>query len=86
MTESFGSLAEVRAALALVAESLAIALRHAGAARARIDDAVAELDALGEHREPLVPPELRLASAELDRSLALISGGQLAVADLDARL
>jgi hypothetical protein len=81
------NLAEVRVALAGVAEQIGVAYQHAGLARARIADAVALLDALGaQHSEPLVPPALRRAADELDRGLALISGGAAAVADIDARL
>jgi hypothetical protein len=70
-----------------VAEQLGSAYEQAGVARARIADAVAVLDGLGEqHSEPLVPAELRQAEEELDRSLGLITGGASAVADIDARL
>lgn len=80
-------LGEVRAVLAGVAEQIGSAYEQAGVARARIDDAVAVLDGLGEqHSEPLVPPELRQAAEELERGLGLISGGASAVADIDARL
>jgi hypothetical protein len=80
-------LGEVRAALAGVAEQLGSAYQQAGIARARIEDAVAVLDGLGEqHSDPLVPPELQQAAEELERSLGLISGGASAVADIDARL
>jgi hypothetical protein len=80
-------LGEVRAVLAGVAEQLGSAYQHAGIARARIADAVAVLDGLGEqHSEPLLPPELVQAAEELDRGLGLISGGVSAVADIDARL
>jgi hypothetical protein len=82
VTSSFD---EVRAALALVAERLAAALGQAATAREQIADAVGVLSAL-EHTEPLVPPELRRAGDELERSLQLISGGAAAVADIDARL
>jgi hypothetical protein len=81
------SLGEVRMVLADVADQLGSAYRHAGIARARLADAMAVLTALGaEHSEPLVPPELRRADAELERGLGLISGGAVAVADIDARL
>jgi hypothetical protein len=84
MTES---IAEVRAALAAVSESLGSAARHARIARDRLDDAVAVLTDLDrEHPESLVPPELHRASAELDHGLAAIGGGRDAVAALDARL
>ena len=73
--------------LAGVAEQLGSAYQHAGIARARIADAVAVLDGLGEqHSEPLVPPELLQAAEELERGLGLITGGVTAVADIDARL
>jgi hypothetical protein len=80
-------LGEVRAVLAGVAEQLGSAYQQAGIARARIADAVAVLDGLGEqHSEPLLPPELVQAAEELERGLGLISGGVSAVADIDARL
>ena len=80
-------LGEVRAVLAGVAEQLGSAYQQAGIARARIADAVAVLDGLGEqHSEPVLPPELVQAAEELDRGLGLISGGVSAVADIDARL
>jgi hypothetical protein len=80
-------LGEIRSVLAGVAEQLGSAYQHAGLARARIADAVAVLDGLGEqHSEPLVPAELRQAADELERGLGLISGGVSAVADIDARL
>jgi hypothetical protein len=80
-------LGELRLALAGVAEQIGAAYQQAGFARARIADAVALLDGLGQqHSEPLVPPALRRAAEELDRGLALISGGAAAVADIDARL
>lgn len=73
--------------LAGVAEQLGSAYQHAGIARARIADAVAVLDGLGEqHSEPLVPPELLQAAEELERGLGLITGGANAVSDIDARL
>lgn len=82
-----GGLAEIRMVLAEVAEQLGTAHRHAGLARARLDDALAVLTALdGGHHETLVPPELHRAGAELDRGLGLISGGAAAVAEIDARL
>jgi hypothetical protein len=81
------SLGEVRVVLAGVAEQIGSAYQYAGLARARIADAVAVLDGLGEqHSEPLVPLELRRAADELERVLGLISGGAGAVADIDARL
>ena len=80
-------LGEVRAVLAGVAEQLGSAYQHAGIARARIADAVAVLDGLGEqHSEPLVPPELLQAAEELERGMGLITGGANAVSDIDARL
>jgi hypothetical protein len=80
-------LGEIRSVLAGVAEQLGSAYQHAGLARARIADAVAVLDGLGEqHSEPLVPAELRQAAEELERGLGLISGGATVVADIDARL
>ena len=39
-----------------------------------------------DHSVPLVPPELRRAGDELERSLQLISGGAASVTDIDARL
>lgn len=82
-----GSLGEVRQALADVTAQIDEAYRHAATARARLTDAVAVLTEMGtQHSEPLVPPELRRADGELDRSLTLISSGAAAVADLDARL
>lgn len=84
MSESLG---DVRTVLAGVAEQIGSAYRHAGIARARLADAVAVLTELGaQHSEPLVPPELRRADAELERGLQLITGGAVAVADIDARL
>ncbi|TWF78674.1 hypothetical protein FHX44_114597 [Pseudonocardia hierapolitana] len=80
-------LGEVRAVLAGVAEQLGSAYQQAGIARARLEDAVAVLDGLGEqHSEPLVPAELLQATEELERGLGLITGGASAVADIDARL
>jgi len=80
-------LGEVRAVLAGVAEQLGSAYQQAGIARARLADAVAVLDGLGEqHSEPLVPPELLQAAEELERGLGLINGGASAVSDIDARL
>jgi hypothetical protein len=80
-------LGEVRAVLAGVAEQLGSAYQQAGVARARIADAVAVLDGLGEqHSEPLLPPELVQAAEELERGMGLITGGASAVADIDARL
>lgn len=84
MTDSLG---EVRAALAEVGERLAEALGHVDLARARVGDAVGLLSGLdGQHREPLVPPQLRWAADELDRGVGLIAGGAAAVAAIGARL
>jgi hypothetical protein len=84
MTES---IAEVRAALAAVTESLDIAHQHARVARERLEEAVAVLTDLdGQHSESLVPPQLQRAGEELDNGLAAIGGGRDAVADLGARL
>jgi hypothetical protein len=84
MTDSLG---ELRALLAEVEERLREALGYAGAARARLADAVGVLSSLdGQHREPLVPPELRRAGDELDQGLRLISGGAAVVAEIGARL
>lgn len=80
------SLAEVRAVLAEVGERLGEAVGHARVARERLAHAVGVLNALGEHSEPLVPPELRRAEQELDEGLLLIHGGVAAVADIGARL
>lgn len=81
------SIGEIRSALTHVAEQLETAYRHLVEARARIGDAVAVLTALdGQHTEPLVPPELRRAAAELDRGLGLIGGGSFVVTDLEGRL
>lgn len=81
------SLGEVRAVLVGVAEEIGSAHQHARVARARIADAVAVLDGLGQqHSEPLVPVELRRAAEELERGLGLIGAGAAAVADVDARL
>jgi hypothetical protein len=82
-----GSIGDVRALLAQVAEQLGAAQQYAELARARIADATAVLSDLDEqHSEPLVPEELRRAAEELDHGLELIGGGALAVADIDARL
>ena len=81
------SVAEVRAVLAAVSESLGSAAQHARFAHDRIEEAVAVLTDLDrEHSESLVPPELRRASAELTHGLVAIVGGRDAVAGLDARL
>jgi hypothetical protein len=82
-----GSLGGIRQELAGVAEQLNDAYGHAATARARLADALAVLTELGrDHSESLVPPELRKAGGELERSLGLISSGAAAVADIDARL
>ncbi|HEY0816719.1 MAG TPA: hypothetical protein VGE11_25860 [Pseudonocardia sp.] len=80
------SIEEVRAMLLGAVEQIGTARQHAGVARGRIDDAVGVLVGLGEHREPLVPPELQRAADVLDRGLALIGAGENTVADLAARL
>jgi hypothetical protein len=80
-------LAEIRIVLAGVAQQIGSAYEHAELARARITDAVAVLDGLGEHRsEPILPEVLTRAADELERGLGFISGGAAAVADIDARL
>jgi hypothetical protein len=82
-----GSIDDVRALLAQVAEQLGAAQKHAELARARIADATAVLSGLDEqHSETLVPEDLRRAADELDHGLELIGGGVMAVADIDARL
>ncbi len=68
------------------AEEIAHAREYAGTAAGRIADAIGVLIGLGEHREPLVPPELRRAADELDRGLSLIGAGETTVADIAARL
>lgn len=80
------SLEEVRATLLGAVEEIGNARQFAGVARGRIADAVGVLSALGEHREPLVPPELRRAADELDRGLSLIGAGERTVADIASRL
>ena len=67
-------------------EQIGNARACAGVARGRIADAVGVLAGLGEHREPLVPPELSRAAEELDRSLTLIGAGERTVADIAGRL
>lgn len=67
-------------------EEITKARHSAGVARSRIDDAVGVLSGLGEHREPLVPPELSRAADELDRGLGLIGAGERTVTDIAARL
>ena len=84
MTES---IAEVRAALAAVSESLGSADHHARVARARLSRRRSQCCHLDrEHPESLVPPELHRASEQLDHGLAAIDGGRDAVTDLNARL
>ncbi|NMH97197.1 hypothetical protein [Pseudonocardia acidicola] len=81
---SFG---EIKAVLADAAEQTRSAYRHAGVARSRLADAAAVLAELGEqHSEPLLPPELSRAEAELDNSLRLIAAAATVLADIDARL
>jgi hypothetical protein len=80
------SIEEVRAMLLGAVEQIGNAHQYASVARGRIDDAVGVLVGLGEHREPLVPPELRRAADVLDRGLALIGAGENTVAELAARL
>jgi hypothetical protein len=80
------SLEEVREMLHDAAQEIGQARHYAGLARGRLDDAVGVLTGLGEHREPLVPPELRRAADELDRGLGLIGAGENRVADIMARL
>jgi hypothetical protein len=82
-----GSLAEVRAALALAAESLGAAHGHARVARERLDEALRVLVGLDtESGASLVPHEYHRAGEELDAGLALIGSGREAVEGLDARL
>lgn len=82
-----GSVGEVRAVLAAVAEDLVAAVRHAGVARARLAGAVEVLARLSEqHESSLVPAELRRAADELERGLDLTGRGAGAVVDLAARL
>ena len=80
------SVEEVRAALLGAAELIGNARHYASLARGRLADAVGVLTELGEHREPLVPPELRRATDELDHGLGLIGAGESRVADIAARL
>ncbi|MBA3905627.1 MAG: hypothetical protein H0X35_02920, partial [Pseudonocardiales bacterium] len=56
------SLEEVRAMLLGAVEEIGHARQYAGVASGSIADAVGLLAGLGEHREPLVPPELRRAA------------------------
>ena len=85
-SQAMSSLEEVRAMLLGAVEEIGQARRHAGDARGRLADAVGVLTGLGEHREPLVPPELRRATDELDRGLGLIGAGEQRIADIAARL
>jgi hypothetical protein len=80
------ALEEVREMLLGAVHEIGQARQYAGVARGRIDDAVGVLTSLGEHREPLVPPELRRAADELDRGLSLIGAGESTVSDIVARL
>jgi hypothetical protein len=80
------TLEEVRAMLLGAVEEIEHARQYAAVASGRIADAVGVLAGLGEHREPLVPTELKRAADELDRGLQLIGAGESTVADLAARL
>jgi hypothetical protein len=80
------SLEEVREMVLDAAEQIEHARQHAGVARGRLADALSVLAGVGEHREPLIPPELRRAADELDRGLGLIRAGESRVADIAARL
>lgn len=81
------SVEEVRATLLGAVEHIDAARGYAGVARHCIAEAIGVLEGLGEqHSEPLVPPELRRASDEIDRGLDLIAVGQTGVADIAARL
>lgn len=81
------SLGEIRSVLADVCTQLGDAYHHAGVARDRLTDAETVLAALAEqHPEPLVPPQLRHAEAELARGLDLISSVATLVSDINARL
>jgi hypothetical protein len=79
-------LEEVRAMLLGAVEQIGHARAYAAVAAGRINDAVGVLAGLGEHREPLVPPELRRAADELHRGMTLIGAGETSVADIAARL
>jgi hypothetical protein len=82
-----GSVDEVRAGLALVAEHLGSAGQYAARASTLIDDAAAVLARLSEqHHESLVPAELSRAADQLSRGRGLIEGGRVLVADIEARL
>ena len=80
------SVEEVRAMLLGAVEEIELARQHAGEARGCLADAVGVLSGLGEHREPLVPTELRRATDELERGLDLIGAGEQRIADIAARL
>ena len=80
------SVEEVRAMLLGAVEQLGQARRHAGDARGCLADAMGLLDGLGEHREPLVPTELRQATDELDRGLGFIGAGEQRITEIAARL
>ncbi len=82
-----GSFDELRAGLALVAQLLATAGQHTAQAGGLLDEALAELTRLSEqHSESLVPVPLQRAATELGTTRAMINGGGLAVADIEARL
>jgi len=81
------SVAEVRAALAEVAELTRTAGELAALARERIDAAVRVLAELSrQHPESLVPKGLAGAVDELDRGHGHLATALTAVGDLDARL
>ena len=77
---------EVRAMLLGAVEEVEQAGRYARDARGCLADAVSVLTGLGEHREPLVPTELRRATDELERGLDFIGAGGARIADIAARL
>ena len=83
---AMSSVEEVRAMLLGAVEEIGQARRHAGDARGCLADAMGLLDGLGEHREPLVPTELRRATDELDRGLGFIGAGEQRIAEIAARL
>jgi len=80
------SVEEVRAMLLDAVEEIGQARRYAGDARGCLADAVGVLTDLGEHREPLVPTELRRATDELERGLDFIGAGAQRIAEIAARL
>jgi hypothetical protein len=80
------SLEEVRAMVLGAVEKVGHAREHAGVARGRLTEAVGVLSGLGEHREPLVPTELRRAVDELEHGLELIGAGERQITDIAARL